>query len=324
MRLLALGQVYVLGRHVCVQRRESLTLDVVERHKQRQRQGQGQRQGHQPDGQGCTGQGPPAPGLLSNISARPLADKQGSGGAGATATVGGGGAGGGGKGSSSGPSEGGGGDSDNRSGGGGGSGGGVSNAVLEAVAVELSGLLGLTMFNFDVVEPMEGELGHREGQEGGREEQQCMKHGPLDEAADEAAVAAAAARGPAGGGSHGVAEAGACGAAAGGGGGSPGAAVDPRALSRTTLYVVDVNYFPGYDKLSGWEGMLAEHLGRAVGRWGGKGTGEAREGAGEGGLDGCGVADGRHRGSMPRDWEEAAAGGGGAGEEGSTAKRMRC
>ncbi len=318
---LALVQVYVLGRHVCVHRRESLTLDVLERHKKRQQQGQEQQQ----DGKGCTGLGMPAPGLLSNISARPLLDKpDGSIGSSATAAAGGGAADGG-KGSSIGPSEGGEG-SGNRIGGdgsgGGGGGGGVSNAVLEAVAAELSGLLGLTMFNFDVVEPWEAEVGHHEGQDGGRKEQQDGEHGQLGGYAGRTAAAPAAA---AAGRSHGLTEAGGCEGAAAGGGSSPhGAAVGPHVPCRTTLYVVDVNYFPGYDKLPGWEGMLAERLGRAVGRVAGKREGELRVGAAEGGLDGCGVRNGGQRGTMPRGGEEAAAGGGSAAEEGPAAKGTRC
>ncbi|EFJ49575.1 hypothetical protein VOLCADRAFT_89931 [Volvox carteri f. nagariensis] len=93
------------------------------------------------------------------------------------------------------------------------SGGGLGDQVLGVVAQELSHRMGLTMFNFDVVMPttevVEGAVGVHGEQEGARAGMGLAKAGV---------------------------------------GGS------------CVLYVIDVNYFPGYDKLQGWETHLVAHL----------------------------------------------------------------
>mgnify|MGYP001807133422 CR=1 FL=1 len=109
----------------------------------------------------------------------------------------------------------------------------VDEAVMAAVARALSGQLNLTMFNFDIILPVDqssasgadvAEAGDAGASEAGGRAAKRQRHAQEQE---------------------------------------PQQGRTPR---RLRLCVVDVNYFPGYDKLEGWEEMLVEHLRAAADR----------------------------------------------------------
>ncbi|GIL57496.1 hypothetical protein Vafri_12721 [Volvox africanus] len=104
-------------------------------------------------------------------------------------------------------------------------------SLLEVVARELSRRMGLTLFNFDVVVPVSGlpELSVvGEAAEPARERGEVSSGGPLGSLGNDD--------------------------------GDAGYRIGDDAC---VMYVVDVNYFPGYDKLPGWEAHMVAHL-RAV------------------------------------------------------------
>ncbi|GLI67971.1 hypothetical protein VaNZ11_012306 [Volvox africanus] len=105
-------------------------------------------------------------------------------------------------------------------------------SVLEVVARELSRRMDLTMFNFDVVAPVLGLSVVGEAAEPARETGEVSSGVTLGALGEDGSNDA----------------------------GDAGNRIGDDAC---VMYVVDVNYFPGYDKLPGWEAHLVAHL-RAV------------------------------------------------------------
>ncbi|GFR48828.1 hypothetical protein Agub_g10781 [Astrephomene gubernaculifera] len=182
-----LYKVYVLGRHVRVERRASLTLAQL-----RALGGGAAREGEQ--AAAAAGKGDRRAGglLVHNLSAQPQAtgairapaasagDSDDAGPAIAAEMVS----------------------------------GALDERILHAVAHALSQRLGLSMFNFDAVVPVPE---HHEQQ---RHEEQKQDVNAASQKQQQ----------------------------------------QQEQQQRLSLFVVDVNYFPGYDKLSGWEEMLVDHL----------------------------------------------------------------
>lgn len=116
----------------------------------------------------------------------------------------------------------------------------LNQGILEAVALELSVRTGLTMFNFDVVVPVSVVDEQFEGCEGGVE---GIEAGGASQEEGRVPLTSAA----------------------------PTLSPAEEMVFDTTvhrdglmLYVVDINYFPGYDKLEGWETHLVAHLSAAA------------------------------------------------------------
>ncbi|KAG2453778.1 hypothetical protein HYH02_001988 [Chlamydomonas schloesseri] len=126
----------------------------------------------------------------------------------------------------------------------------VDEAVLAAVARALSTQLGLTMFNFDLVLPVDQPLSQEAGGGAGgvTERGEAVGLLPYDALPEDGGDRAAKRR------RH-MAE------------DQPELKPEPepeprqeRMPRRLRLCVVDVNYWPGFDKIQGWEAMLVEHL----------------------------------------------------------------
>ncbi|KAG2501672.1 hypothetical protein HYH03_000175 [Edaphochlamys debaryana] len=185
----ALYKVYVLGRHVRVERRGTLTADQLPGMAAPPQQADGAAGGapggrtraeHAP-GHGTSGGAL----VLHGLSAVPLPSAHEPSAA-AAASPSGAGGGAGGKGRRC-----------------------LSDGVLRAVAQELSGRMRLSMFNFDALVPAgAAEAGEERAGEGEEEGERAARE----------------------------------------------------------VYVCDVNYFPGYDKMGDWEGMMVEHLAEAAAR----------------------------------------------------------